>query len=64
MDSFESEFIVPLIQDGGIEEYVRFYALVTEHSMELNNTDEASLSLTLSVVRKNGKWYDRYRKLA
>lgn len=64
MDSFESEFIIPMIQDGGIEEYVRFYALVTEHSMELNNTDEASLSLTLSVVRKNGKWYDRYRKLA
>lgn len=64
MDSFESEFIIPMIQEGGIEEYVRFYALVTEHSMELNNTDEASLSLTLSVVRKNGKWYDRYRKLA
>lgn len=61
LDSFEVEFIVPITQNGGTKEFVKFYALVTEHSMELTPTDEASLSLTLQVVRKNGKFYDRFR---
>lgn len=61
LESFESEFIVPITQNNGIKEYVKFYALVTEHSTELTNSDEASLSLTLQVLRKNGKFYDRFR---
>ena len=61
LESFEAEFIVPITQNNGIKEYVKFYALVTEHSTEFTNTDEASLSLTLQVVRKNGKFYDRFR---
>lgn len=61
LDSFETEFIVPITQNNGIKEYVKFYALVTEHSTEFTPTDEASLSLTLQVVRKNGKFYDRFR---
>lgn len=61
LNSFEVEFIVPVTgrKDGRIE-YYRFYALVTENSIEFNTTDEASLSLTLQIVRRNNRFYDKY----
>lgn len=61
MKSFEAEFIVP--QTGATNnkiEYYKFYAIITEHSEEFNVTDEVSLSLSLQLVRRNGRFYDRY----
>lgn len=61
LNSFEVEFIVPITgQSNNKQEWYRFYALITEHSIEFNETDEASLSLTAQIVRRNGRFYDKY----
>lgn len=61
LNSFEVEFIVPVTgQTNNKQEWIRFYALITEHSVEYNTTDEASLSLTAQVIRRNGRFYDKY----
>ena len=60
LDSFEAEFTVPLVATNGKREYLRFYGIITSHSEEFNNSDEVNLSLEVTFVRRNGKFYDRY----
>lgn len=61
LNSFEVEFIVPVTgQSNNKQEWYKFYALITEHSIEFNTTDEASLSLTAQIIRRNGRFYDKY----
>lgn len=61
MNSFEAEFIFPITgQNNQKVEWYRFYALITEHSVEYSTTEEASLSLTARVVRRNGRFYDKF----
>lgn len=61
LNSFEVEFIVPVSgRSNGKQEWYKFYGLVTEHSIEYNTTDEAALSLTVKVIRRNNRFYDKY----
>lgn len=60
LDSFEAEFTVPRVATNGKREYLRFYGIITSHSEEFNNSDEVNLSLEVTFVRRNGKFYDRY----
>lgn len=61
LNSFEVEFTAPITgQNNQKQEWYRFYALITEHSIEHNTTDEASLSLTAQIIRRNGRFYDKY----
>lgn len=61
LDSFEAEFIVPRQRNNSREiEYLKFYGIVTSHSEEFTTTEETKLTLEVTFVRRNGRFYDRY----
>lgn len=59
LDSFEAEFIVPRVSTVGKVEYLKFYGIITSHSQEFTSSEEVSLSLEVTFVRRDGKFYER-----
>lgn len=60
LGSFEAEFIVPRVSTTGKQEYLKFYGIITSNSQEFTTSEEVSLSLEVTFVRRDGKFYERF----
>lgn len=60
LGSFEAEFIVPRVSTTGKQEYLKFYGIITSNSQEFTSSEEVSLALDVTFVRRDGKFYERF----
>lgn len=60
LNSFEAEFIIPRVSTTGKREYLKFYGIITSHSQEMTSSEEVALSMDVTFVRRDGKFYERF----